>query len=324
MEITVLGCESMGARSLAVMVRTNDRCIVIDPGVALGMLRGGLAPHPLEIAAAEATRTRILDALADATDVVVTHYHGDHVPLASPSPYQPGCADLPDLAGARLWCKGPDGISRTSLARRRDLERCLGRPLASAEGRGDAQVRCSHGVLHGSPASHLGQVMVVRIAEGDEVFVYASDMQVLDDAAVATIYGWSPRTLLASGPPLYLRELSMADRTSAWLNALFLAGVVPTLILDHHLMRATAGPAWLDHVAAHTEHCVCCGATFMGEEPRLLEADRPALYTAMPVREGWHAAYLRGDADTADYAPDPATTRPASPPARGTGRPREG
>lgn len=303
MEITILGCESMGARSLAVRVRTDDRCIVIDPGVALGMLRGGLAPHPLEIAAAEATRTRILGALAEATDVVVTHYHGDHIPLAEPSPFRLGCAALPDLAGVRLWCKGPEGISRTSLARRRDLERCLERPLGSAEGIGDAQIRCSHGVLHGSPSSHLGQVMMVRIAEGDEIFVYASDMQLLDDAAVATIYGWRPSTLLASGPPLYLRDLSMADRKSAWLNALFLAGVVPTLILDHHLMRSATGLTWLDHLAAHTGNRVCCGAVFMGSEPRLLEADRQALHESMPVPDGWHEAYARGEVDLTAYSP---------------------
>jgi predicted metallo-beta-lactamase superfamily hydrolase len=301
MDIAILGCESMGARSLAVGVRTDERCIVIDPGVALGMLRAGQKPHPVEIAAAEATRTRIVDALTRATDVVVTHYHGDHIPLADHSPYQLSCAALPDLAGVRLWCKGPEGISRTSLARRRDLERCLDRPPGNAEGRGDAQIRCSHGVLHGSPSSHLGQVMMVRITEGNETFVYASDMQLLDDAAVATIYGWAPDTLLVSGPPLYLRDLSMADRKSAWLNALFLAGVVPTLVVDHHLMRSATGLAWLEHLAARTGNRVCCGAAFMGGEPRLHEADRKALYAAMPVPEGWHDAYARGEADFTSY-----------------------
>lgn len=292
----------MGVRSMAVAVRTDERTVVIDPGVALGMLRGGLPPHPLEIAAADAARTRILDALAGATDLVVTHYHGDHIPLAEPAPSQLGCADLPDLAGARLWCKGPEGISRTSLARRRDLERCLSRPLESAEGTGDAQVRCSHGVLHGSLASHLGTVMMVRIAEGDEAFVYASDMQMIDDAAVATIYAWAPSTLLVSGPPLYLRDLSMADRKSAWLNALFLAGVVPTLVLDHHLMRSATGLAWLGHLADRTGNRVCSGAAFMGGEPRLLEAHRPSLYAAVPVPEGWHEAYARGEADLSPFS----------------------
>ncbi len=302
MEITILGCESMGARSMAVAVRTDDRRIVIDPGVALGMLRAGLQPHPLEYAAAEATRTRILDALAGATDVVVTHYHGDHIPLTAPALSQLGCADLPDLTGVRLWCKGPGGISRTSLARRSDLEHCLGRSPGNAEGTGDAHIHCSHGVLHGSPASHLGEVMMVRITEGDEIFVYASDMQMLDDAAVATIYAWAPATLLASGPPLYLKTLSMHDRKSAWINALFLAGVVPTLVLDHHLMRSRTGIAWLDHLAAHTANRVCCGAAFMGGDLQLLEANRPSLYAQRPVPEGWHEAYARGEAGLIPFA----------------------
>jgi hypothetical protein len=38
------------------------------------------------------------------------------------------------------------------------------------------------------------------------------------------------------------------------------------------------------------------------ERPRcLLEARREQLYEEMPVPEGWHEAYTRGDADTRGY-----------------------
>ena len=45
MQIKILGCESFGARSLACIVKTGERKILIDPGVALARLRYGLLPH---------------------------------------------------------------------------------------------------------------------------------------------------------------------------------------------------------------------------------------------------------------------------------------
>ena len=46
MQIEILGCESFGARSFACVVNTDERKIVIDPGVALARLRSGLSPSP--------------------------------------------------------------------------------------------------------------------------------------------------------------------------------------------------------------------------------------------------------------------------------------
>jgi len=42
MQIEILGCESFGARSLACVIKTDERKILIDPGVALARLRFGL------------------------------------------------------------------------------------------------------------------------------------------------------------------------------------------------------------------------------------------------------------------------------------------
>ena len=44
-----------------------------------------------------------------------------------------------------------------------------------------------------------------------------------------------------------------------------------------------------------------CAADFMGQPHRLLEAQRERLYEEMPVPQGWHEAYARGDADTSAY-----------------------
>lgn|GEM_PF-2829724 len=53
------------------------RRVVIDPGAALGDRRSGLLPHPLQVAAGEDAREVILKRLAQASDVVFSHFHGD-------------------------------------------------------------------------------------------------------------------------------------------------------------------------------------------------------------------------------------------------------
>ena len=53
MKIEILGAESLGVRSLCCVVRTANRQIVIDPGLALGFRCAGLLRHPLQAAAGE-------------------------------------------------------------------------------------------------------------------------------------------------------------------------------------------------------------------------------------------------------------------------------
>ncbi len=46
---TPIAFESLGVRSMAIFVETDDLKILIDPSVALGPKRYGLPLHPLEI-----------------------------------------------------------------------------------------------------------------------------------------------------------------------------------------------------------------------------------------------------------------------------------
>ena len=86
MRIKILGAESLGVRGLACVVTLAHRRIVIDPGVALGYWRHGLLPHPAQVAVGEEIRRQIRAALREATDVVFSHYHGDHNPVAGSKP----------------------------------------------------------------------------------------------------------------------------------------------------------------------------------------------------------------------------------------------
>ncbi len=305
MQIEVLGSESFGARSLACVVKTGNRVIVIDPGVALARLRFSLSPHPLEVAAAARIRDRILSALAGATDVVISHYHGDHMPMRAEDPYQLPVEALPSLEGVRFWCKGPENISRLSAKRRKELSDFLGFPLPNSEEE-DEECGCisfSRPVPHGVRGKGFGELLMTCIREGSEVFVHCSDIQLLDREAVLTVLAWKPTTVLASGPPIYLSHRVPEVKTEAFENGLLLASNVDTLILDHHLLRSFSGYRWLKELgeAAGNKTGVLCAAEFMGKKPDLLEARRKALYNELPVPAGWHEAYARGEAGFEEY-----------------------
>jgi len=302
MRITILGAESLGVRGLSCVVKVEDRRIVIDPGLALGYQRHGLLPHPAQVAVGEQVRQRIIAELKDATDVVMSHFHGDHVPLPNANPYQLKAQRVAPLCRTvRFWAKGPEGLSHHMLRRKNSLCEALGRELPNAEGQSDGPLAFSPPVPHGVAHSKLGTVMMTRIGSEDTVFVHGSDIQLLDGEAVSLVLAWQPDIVLVGGPPLYLPWLSSERRKRAWRNAQQLARHVDTLILDHHLLRCEGGLSWLDRLSSETGHRVICAADFM-ERPRcLLEARRVQLYEEMPVPDGWHEAYACGHADTHRY-----------------------
>ena len=306
MQIEILGTESLGVRGLSCVVEVKDRKIVIDPGVALGYNRHGLLPHPLQVAVGESVRRKILLALKDATDVVFSHFHGDHVPLVDANPFQMPAQKVAALCQARtkklrFWTKGPQGLSQNMTHRLQSLRLALDSDLPNAEGQNDGLLTFSLPVPHGQRSEHRGTVMMTRVEEGKEVFVHASDIQLLDDDAVSSILTWQPTIVLASGPPLYLPHLSQKQRKTAWYNAVRLAQEVDILILDHHLMRSKGGARWLDKLSSITGHKVVCAADFLGRHRTLLEAWRQRLYAEMPVPAGWHEVYARGEVDTRPY-----------------------
>jgi len=301
MRIEILGAESLGVRGLCCLVETKGRKIVIDPGVALGYRRHGLLPHPVQVAMAERVKVAIEKALEDATDVVISHYHGEHHPMVDANPYQLSADRVAEsLRHPRLWAKGVQNIAPAQIHRARALAQRLGRDFSAAEGLSDGCLSFSPPVPHGEQG-RAGTVMMTRIEEGSKVFVHASDIQMLSDEAIEQILMWRPTVVLTSGPPIYLPSLTWEKREGALRRTLKLASEVDILILDHHLMRSSGGEKWLDWVSSLVGHRVICAADFMGRKRNLLEAERVAWYRKMPVPKGWHEAYARGEADTGPY-----------------------
>ena len=106
MNIEIIGSESLGVRGLCCFVKTKGRKILIDPGIALGYMRHKLLPHPVQVAMGEKIQKKIISAWKESTDIVISHFHGDHVPLADANPYQ---LNIDKLAGLkqdiRIWTK---------------------------------------------------------------------------------------------------------------------------------------------------------------------------------------------------------------------------
>jgi hypothetical protein len=302
MNIDILGTESLGVRGLSCSVKLHDRKIVIDPGIALGWNRYGYLPHPFQIAVGRQVREKIIGALAGATDIVFSHFDGDHVPLAAPNPYQLGInAIKKDLLRSRIWAKGAEPSSRLENRRRIDIEDALKGELPAAEGSSDGAIQFSMPLQHGLRSKKAVTVMMTRIEEDGFVFVHASDHQFMHVESIEHILSLNPDVVLSSGPALYLENLSKAQQKHAIENAVELSRNIKTLIIDHHLLRDERGLDWLKYVASATGNEVLCAAEFMGRKPLLLEAWREELYERMPVPEGWHEAYARGEVGVEEF-----------------------
>jgi predicted metallo-beta-lactamase superfamily hydrolase len=298
--IEIIGTESLGVRGLCCLIKTAKRRIVIDPGLALGYIRHGLLPHPLQVAEGERVRRRIILALAKATDVVFSHFHGDHIPLREANPYQLAIRDLPEnMQKICCWGKSSDSLKEKMKQRARDLQALLGPNFHLVEGLTIGPMTFSKAVPHGKAKGVSrgsgGSVMMTRINVGEKVFVHASDIQLLDTSTIDLIISWQPNIVLAAGPPLYMKMLSDKLRKTAWENGLTLASNVDVLILDHHLMRDNQGPAWLEALSAEAGKQVYCAADFLGRQRLLLEAKRAESYETMVVPAGWHENYAKGE-----------------------------
>ncbi|MEA2116319.1 MAG: hypothetical protein U9P36_13185 [Thermodesulfobacteriota bacterium] len=302
MILKIIGTESLGVRGMCCLVQAGEQRIVIDPGVALGYMRHGLLPHPAQIAVGVSVRQIIIEELATATDLVFSHFHGDHVPLRGANPYQ---LSLQHIAGVpediRCWSASWKNQSQKMQQRALDLAVVLGNRMKIAEGCSSGALSFSPALPHGLPESRTGTIMMTRIKADGQVFVHGSDIQLLGDQTVDTILQWQPDTVFVSGPPLYRQSLSTSAHQQAWKNGIRLAENVETLIIDHHLLRSEQGLNWLDELSQAAGKKIYCAADFMHRTRLLLEARRTELYQKMEVPENWHREYEQGKVSVNDF-----------------------
>jgi len=294
-EIKCIAAESFGARSMACVVKTRSQKIVIDPGIALDRGRFQLLPHPFQIVAARVLRINIIHELKDATDVVITHFHGDHHPMVNADIYQLDASNIiPFLQKVNIYCKSEEKISSTAKKRRKQLEHLLKKKFNIFEGKIEGNLHFSPPMAHGEIQQSKNTVMMVGITEGSNRFLFGSDIQMLNSASINWILDFKPTIAYIAGPPLYISSVRKKFESFAWNQAVKLAKNIPTLIIDHHLLRFLEGFDFIDRLDKNSSGRVLSAADFMGYKRVPLEALRKELYQEMPVSLNWHRNYEMG------------------------------
>lgn len=303
MEVRIFGSESMGVRSLSCEVVTARRHLLIDAGVALAPRRQGRPPHIYEMAAALGVRRRINKASGAATEVVISHYHNDHITPAERRLYHWSSPSLAEeIYGperpiyAKSW---RDNINKRQRNRARSMQKRWGEFIEADGKRVDDELSFSPALYHGEQGSMQGHVIATCVRDGGECFVHAGDIQGMDDEAVDWVVTQRPDLVFMAGPPLYLQILSEQAVKACVVRLARLRENCGTLVLDHHVCRGKDWESfreWIVNLAQGKE--VLTAAEYMKVEPMMLESMRYELYKERSVPRGFHPHAAQGDAES--------------------------
>jgi len=195
--VRFLAADSMGVRSMATLVETEDIKIGIDLWAAIGPRRYGLPPHPLELKALDMAR-RGLEEVGSRVDLnIITHYHYDHF-----------CPDCDFYRGRTLLAK--DWERSINRSQRLRFGRFICRDVAEkADSRvltvGGTKIEVSPPFPHGERGTKLGYVVMVYVEE-DMGFLFTSDVQgPVEEEALRWILERQPDILYIDGPVTYLK-----------------------------------------------------------------------------------------------------------------------
>ena len=295
---TPLAFESLGVRSMCTFVETPDVKILVDPGAALGP-RLRLLPHPEEYDALKDSRQRIREYARMADVLTLSHYHHDH--------FTPNFTDTTWLASSAREARDiyhgktvlvKDARSSINVSQRRrgwifqSFCRKIEAKIVVADGRsfeyGDTKVRFSPALPHGEDSTELGSVLAMIIESGPDRLIHASDVQgPISEMALQFILTERPSAVIVGGPPTYLAGLKASEEAikKGMSNLAMIAKKVPLVVVDHHLLRAQDSLQELSAISAEVKPLggsIMTAAEYLGEQPRLLEANRRKRYEENP------------------------------------------
>ncbi|MCX9011724.1 MAG: hypothetical protein OIN66_11460 [Candidatus Methanoperedens sp.] len=285
MKIIPIAADSLGTRSMATFVKTDDCNICIDPSVSLGPKRYGLPPHPMEYEKLDEHWKGIREYAGKSDILILTHYHYDHHDPDTPEIYR----------DKTVFIKHPEeNINRSQKVRAAYfLKQINGMPekLEYADGRefsfGNTTIRFSDAVFHGT-GNRLGYVVEVSIREGGDCFVFTSDVEGPNTKEQTEfIITENPDTAYLDGPLSYMLGYRYSYESLAGAVENILRILKETdmekLIIDHHLLRDMN---WKEKIARVFEAGkeVLTAAEFQGTSNNLLEARRKELFKEHPVR----------------------------------------
>ncbi len=255
-------------------MKTPDVSIVIDPGCALGPRRYGLAPHKLELDALDLAWKTISSALEESELVVITHYHYDHL-----NP------DHPELMrGKTLLVKDPEN-SINFNQKKRAGEFLDGLEFSVADGKsfrfGETELIFSGPVPHGQEGAKTGWVVSLAIKQGNESFLYASDVGGIQTETQFAFMAHNCSDVLYIDGPLTYMGIGELRISIGYLSRVIKELRPETLILEHHLLRDLR---WREKMAqvidlGESEGIrITTAAGFAGKPETFLEARRKELH----------------------------------------------
>ena len=282
MRIVPLAGDSLGARSMATFVETDDVSILLDPAVRLAPVRYDLPPHPQEKDRQRDLWKMIREHARKADVLTVSHYHYDHHNPDAPSIFRNRTAYLKDSAFH---------INRSQRERASVFRKAIA-PYAKtvfvADGAeanfGGTVVRFSPAVPHGF-SDELGYVVMLSVRDSDTTFVHTSDVEGPPmKAQLSWILAENPDVLYCDGPMTHMPENFPEEQTRkslANLERIVRSTDLHTLIVDHHILRDRAWRARTDPVyRAGEDHGVrvTTAAEYAGRKLDPLEFRRDELY----------------------------------------------
>lgn len=290
MKIIPLAFESLGVRSMATYIETDQK-ILVDPGTSLGPKRFGLPPWKTEFDALHETRAKIQEYAKYADVITISHYHHDHF-----TPFTLGryLDSNPQYAAEiyrdkKLFIKSPDSnINRSQQGRAwkllKDIKD-LNSEITYNDGKivllGDTKIKFSKALPHGSPGSKMGFLVAMTIRYQGETVMHASDVQgPIFDKTREYILKENPDVLILSGPPLYLVGFAFNNKEieKARTNLTELCREIPKVIVDHHLLRDLKCYEFISSVQNEIDNELMVASNLIGQEPNLLEARRKEFY----------------------------------------------
>lgn len=290
MKVIPLAFESMGVRSMATYVETDQK-ILIDPGTSIAPKRFGYPPWKNEFDALYETRARIMKYGEIADILTVSHYHHDHY-----TPFELGkfLDSSPKAAkklyhGKKLFIKHPASqINKSQQKRARDLLKNLKDldcEVNYADGNsfevGNTVFKFSNALPHGIEGSRLGYVVALTIEWDGKSIMHASDVQgPISDGSKQIILDENPDMLILSGPPTYLQDFAIekTEIENARRNLIEISSKIPKVVVDHHLLRDLKCFDFIKSIKEESSCKLIAASEIMGKEPHLLEARRKQFY----------------------------------------------
>uniref|UniRef100_A0A7V3ZUJ5 MBL fold metallo-hydrolase n=1 Tax=candidate division WOR-3 bacterium TaxID=2052148 RepID=A0A7V3ZUJ5_UNCW3 len=283
MKILPLASDSLGTRSMATYVETENFNILIDPAVALSPSRFNLPPHPIELQRKKEQLELIKEKSKTAQLIIITHYHYDHHNPEEISLYQDKI----------LLIKDPNNFVNESQRIRAHyfLEKIKNLPktIEIVDNKefifNNIKIKFSPPVKHG-PKEYLGYVIEIAISNEKENFIFTSDVQgIVDEEQLSFILENQPTILYADGPMTYMLNYRYhkedLEKSINNIKKIIKETDVKVIVLDHHLTRDEKFKDYLKEILNQNKTKILTAAEYLGKENELFEAKRRELYKGL-------------------------------------------